>query len=115
MDILTYRDTFTGKTVKGFVFTGRDCLSAVEEFTHLKPYSVHQLIEEDANAVTCVLSIPVGNCNGFTIPLVLVPGYYLVRDGDGMIHSVAPRRFMVQFKEVTEKEEGEDGEHLDFD
>lgn len=109
--IKSFKHLHCDDVVQGFLYTGADMIEAVKELSGLHVHDIYAIDPKNTNAVTCAVSVPVGDTGCYT-PIVLVPGCYFYKDCLGELHVCPKHLFDVNY---WEEEEKENGEHLDFD
>lgn len=104
MIILQFKNNINGECVRGFEYTGFDAIRDVEMFSHLRAHDIYQIDPKNTNAVTCVISVPIGD-SGCSTPVVLVPGTYLIKNPDGELQAIPKILFNDRYTEIKTEEE----------
>lgn len=101
--ILKYKHKYDNHEIEALKYEGANSIDEVETFTHLRAHDIYMIDPKDKNAVTCVVSTPIGV--GCYTPTVLTPGMYLARLTDGTLKSFVPCIFESIYEEIKDKEE----------
>lgn len=104
MNISQFKSKTNNECVRGFEYTGLDAIRDVEVFSSLRAHDIHQIDPKNKNAVTCIISIPISD-NGYCMPLVLIPGMYLVKNQNGELKGIPEALFKERYVEITTEEE----------